>query len=57
MLKWALFFLVVSLIAAVLGFTGVAEGAADIAKFLFVVFLVICGIFLVLGLTVWRSVT
>ena len=40
MLYWALMFLVVALIAGVLGFTGVAVAAAGIAKVLFVVFLV-----------------
>ncbi len=40
MLYWALMFLVVALIAGVLGFTGVAVAAAGIAKVLFAVFLV-----------------
>jgi uncharacterized membrane protein YtjA (UPF0391 family) len=57
LLKWSLIFLVVALVAGVLGFSGIAEGAADISKFLFVVFLVIFGIFVVLGLTIYRSVT
>lgn len=39
MLKWALIFLVVSLVAGALGFTGVASGAKTIAKILFVLFL------------------
>jgi uncharacterized membrane protein YtjA (UPF0391 family) len=39
MLKWALIFLVVSLIAGALGFTGVASGAKTIAKILFGLFL------------------
>lgn len=38
-LKWALGFLVLALIAAFFGFGGIAEGAADIAKILFFVFL------------------
>jgi uncharacterized membrane protein YtjA (UPF0391 family) len=41
MLNWALTFLVVALIAAVLGFGGVAVAAAGIAKLLFFVFLVL----------------
>ncbi len=53
MLKWALIFLVISLIAGALGFTGVARGAATIAKVLFGVFLVLFLIFLILGLTVF----
>jgi uncharacterized membrane protein YtjA (UPF0391 family) len=39
MLKWALIFLVVSLVAGALGFTGVASGARTVAKVLFGLFL------------------
>jgi uncharacterized membrane protein YtjA (UPF0391 family) len=39
MLKWAATFLVIAIIAAVLGFTSIAGAAIDIAKFLFFVFL------------------
>jgi uncharacterized membrane protein YtjA (UPF0391 family) len=49
-LRWALIFLVVALIAAVLGFGGIAGGAAEIAKILFYLFLVIFVISLILGL-------
>jgi len=41
MLYWALTFFVVVLIAAILGFGGVAIAAASIAKILFFVFLVL----------------
>jgi uncharacterized membrane protein YtjA (UPF0391 family) len=41
MLRWALTFFVVALIAAVLGFTGVALAAAGIAKILFYLFLIL----------------
>jgi uncharacterized membrane protein YtjA (UPF0391 family) len=41
MLNWALTFFVVALIAAVLGFTGIAVAAAGVAKLLFFVFLVL----------------
>jgi uncharacterized membrane protein YtjA (UPF0391 family) len=41
MLNWALTFLVVALIAAVLGFGGIAGTAAGIAKILFFVFIVL----------------
>ena len=41
MLSWALTFLVVALIAAVLGFTTIAGAARGVAKFLFYVFLVL----------------
>jgi len=41
MLRWALIFFVVALIAAVLGFTGIALAAAGVAKVLFFVFVVL----------------
>jgi uncharacterized membrane protein YtjA (UPF0391 family) len=49
MLKWALIFFVISVVAGALGFTGVAAGAGDIAKILFYVFVVLFLIFLLLG--------
>lgn len=50
MLRWALGFFVVALIAAVLGYGGIAAGAAGIAKLLFFGFLVLAAIALVAGL-------
>jgi uncharacterized membrane protein YtjA (UPF0391 family) len=41
MLRWALAFFVVALIAALLGFGGIAVAAAGIAKILFYVFLIL----------------
>ncbi len=41
MLHWALLFLIVALVAAALGFTGVAGVATTAAKILFGVFLVL----------------
>jgi len=41
MLGWALTFLVVALIAALLGFTSIAGAAIGVAKILFFVFLVL----------------
>src|SRR3954449_9492785 len=55
MLRWALLFFLISLVAAALGFTDIAAGAASIAKVLFFVFLVIFLIFLVLGYHGGRS--
>lgn len=40
MLSWAMGFLILALIAAVLGFGGIAATSAGLAKILFVVFLV-----------------
>jgi uncharacterized membrane protein YtjA (UPF0391 family) len=50
MLHWALTFFVIALIAAVLGFGGIAGSAMGIAKVLFFVFLVLFAISLVTGL-------
>lgn len=50
MLKWALIFFVISVIAGFFGFSGVSAGAARIAKWLFFAALAISVIFLVLGL-------
>jgi uncharacterized membrane protein YtjA (UPF0391 family) len=55
LLKWALVFLVVSIIAGLLGFTGVSIVSADIARTLFYIFLAIFFVLLVLGLTVFRA--
>jgi uncharacterized membrane protein YtjA (UPF0391 family) len=49
MLRWAAIFFVISVIAALLGFSGIAEGSAEIAKILFFIFLAVCLVFLVLG--------
>jgi uncharacterized membrane protein YtjA (UPF0391 family) len=56
LLRWALLFLIVALIAAVFGFGGVAEGAADIARVLFFVFVVICVVLLIAGAATYRAV-
>lgn len=53
MLKWAIIFLIISLVAGALGFTNISAGAARIAKVLFaiffVLFLLILGIALLAG--------
>jgi uncharacterized membrane protein YtjA (UPF0391 family) len=41
MIYWALMFLLVAVIAAVFGFTGIALAAAGIAKLLFFIFLIL----------------
>ena len=51
MLRWAAIFFVISLVAALFGFTGLAEGAAEVAKILFYLFLAIFAVFLILGFT------
>ncbi len=55
MLGWALTFLVVALIAAVLGFTTIAGSAIAIAKILFFVFLILFAVSLVMHLVRGRS--
>jgi uncharacterized membrane protein YtjA (UPF0391 family) len=50
MLRLALFFLVVSIIAAVFGFGGIAAASADIARILFFIFIVVFLVLLVAGL-------
>lgn len=57
MLRWAIIFLIIGLIAGVFGFTTVAGAAVGIAKFLFFLFLAMFVIFLVLGLTVYRTIS
>jgi uncharacterized membrane protein YtjA (UPF0391 family) len=57
MLKWALIFAIVALIAGGLGFTGLAGAAAGIAKILFFLFLVGFVVFLVLGFWAGRKIT
>ena len=49
MLNWAILFLIVALIAGVLGFGGVMGTAAWIAKVLFVVFLILFVVSLISG--------
>ena len=49
MLRWALAFFVIALIASFLGFYGLADTSANIAKFLALVFLVLFVIALVAG--------
>jgi uncharacterized membrane protein YtjA (UPF0391 family) len=56
LIKWALVFLVISLIAAIFGFGGIAAASADIARILFFIFVVIFVVLLVLGLMAARRV-
>jgi uncharacterized membrane protein YtjA (UPF0391 family) len=57
MLKWALIFAVISLIAGVLWFAGVAGAAAGVAKVLFFLFLAVCARFLIAGVTIGRKIS
>jgi uncharacterized membrane protein YtjA (UPF0391 family) len=52
MLRLALFFFVVSLVAALFGFTGISAATAGVAKILFFLFIVGFLIFLIIGLVI-----
>ena len=56
MLRWALIFFVVSLVAGALGFTGIAAGAGRIARILFGLFLVVAIIVVVVAVAVGQAV-
>jgi uncharacterized membrane protein YtjA (UPF0391 family) len=51
MLKWALIFFLISLVAGFFGFTNVAAGTRTIAKILFFIAIAIFVVLLVLALT------
>ena len=55
MLSWAIGFFILALIAAVLGFGGIAAGAAGIAKLLFWGFVILFVVSLVVGLVSGRK--
>ncbi len=57
MLRWSLIFLIIALVAAALGFGGIAAAAAGIAKILFYIFLVLFLITLIAGLAIGRRIT
>lgn len=50
MLRLALFFLVVSIVAAIFGFGGVAAASANIARILFFIAIVVFVVLLIAGL-------
>jgi len=56
MLRWALIFLVIGLVAGILGFTSVAGASIAIAKTLFFIFMMIFLVLLIAGLTVARRI-
>lgn len=55
MLKYALIFLLVAIVAALFGFTGISLAAADIARILFFIFIVLFAVSLIFGLMGRRS--
>jgi uncharacterized membrane protein YtjA (UPF0391 family) len=57
MLKWAVIFLIISLVAAVFGFTDISAASAGIAKILFAIFLVLFLAAVFIGLVVGKRLT
>jgi uncharacterized membrane protein YtjA (UPF0391 family) len=57
MLKWAVIFLVIALVAALFGFTDIAAASAGIAKILFGIFLVLFIGAVIIGLILGKGLT
>lgn len=55
MLRWSAVFFIIAIVAAIFGFTGIAEGAAAVAKVLFTIFLGLCILALILGVTIFKK--
>jgi uncharacterized membrane protein YtjA (UPF0391 family) len=55
MLKWSVIFFVIAIIAAIFGFSGIAEGAASIAQILFFVFLALFVIAVLFGASLFKK--
>jgi uncharacterized membrane protein YtjA (UPF0391 family) len=55
-LKWALIFLVISIVAGFFGFSGISAATATIARVLFGIFLVVFLIFLILALMAGQAI-
>lgn len=55
MLNWTVSFLIVAIVAAVLGFGGIAATAVEMARILFFIFLVLFFISLLAGLLMGRQ--
>lgn len=57
MLKWAVIFLIIAIIAGIFGFTDVQAASATIAQWLFGIFLVLFLGALIVGLMIGKSLT
>jgi uncharacterized membrane protein YtjA (UPF0391 family) len=57
MLRWAIAFFIIAIIAAVFGFGGIAATASGIAQILFYIFLVLFLVALLMGLLGGRTPT
>ena len=56
MLRWAVAFFVVAIVAAIFGFGDIAAAATGVAKILFYVFLILFLISLISGVTLRRRI-
>ena len=56
MLKWALIFFLIAVVAGVLGFTTIAGASIAIAKILFFIFLAIVAIFVIAAIFIGKKV-
>lgn len=56
MLRWALIFFVISIVAAIFGFGGISEATAGIAQILFYIFIGIFVVMLVIGLVAGKAI-
>lgn len=55
MLKWSVVFLIIAIVAALFGFTGIAAGAAYIAKVIFFIFIVLWLLAIIFGYTIFKN--
>ena len=56
MLGWALIFLIIAIVAGILGFGEIASTGAGIAQILFFIFLILCVITFIMGIAKRRRV-
>jgi uncharacterized membrane protein YtjA (UPF0391 family) len=57
MLRWAVIFLIIAIVAGLFGFTGIATASAGIAKILFGIFVLLFVVALLLGIAAARKIT
>lgn len=57
MIKWAIIFAVIGLIAGALGFSGIAGASMGIAKLLFWAFIIIAAVLFLIGTFAVKKVT
>ena len=57
LLKWAAIMAILAIVAAIFGFTNLAEGFADVARVLFFIFLVGVAILFALGMFAYNRIT